>query len=376
LENTDKVALNSSDESGYCPLHSACALGLMESSGTSSCEIIQILIEAGADLSKEDTEGNTPLHWASRAGDKEAVLLLLIKNARTDAKNKKGETPLHWAMRSGRRSMQVVAVLLDNGARASIVDSTFKRPIDVPGEGFMDEERSIVAIKARLNAGKKVYKEYKKLWKESSEERSEARANLLLRSTQSKTLVLHHPECLEHHPKSEHDWEAPDRILSIMRRIVPSSDSTGSTESSGIFPYEVTVSKEFEKASLDLLRRVHSPEYLSFVSNLSKDLERQIKEAGGSLEESEHGFAPPPAVIPFTPMVQRSMIKVEESSVKLSHLSDTAFSAGSLRAARRAAGAVQHAVDWYVCLVLSIEKGLDSISTNSSRQQCPCRKEP
>jgi acetoin utilization deacetylase AcuC-like enzyme len=45
-------------------------------------------------------------------------------------------------------------------------------------------------------------------------------------------------------------------------------------------------------------------------------------------------------------MVQRTMIKVKESDVKLGINSDTAFSAGSLKAARRAAGAVQHAVDW------------------------------
>ncbi len=45
--------------------------------------------------------------------------------------------------------------------------------------------------------------------------------------------------------------------------------------------------------------------------------------------------------------VQRSMTKIIDSnSVKLGEHSDTSFSAGSLRAARRAAGAVQHAVDW------------------------------
>lgn len=40
------------------------------------------------------------------------------------------------------------------------------------------------------------------------------------------------------------------------------------------------------------------------------------------------------------------MIKVAESNIKLGQHSDTSFSVGSLRAARRAAGAVQHAVDW------------------------------
>jgi hypothetical protein len=34
------------------------------------------------------------------------------------------------------------------------------------------------------------------------------------------------------------------------------------------------------------------------------------------------------------------------ASVKMSSYSDTSFSSGSLRAARRAAGAVKHAVDW------------------------------
>lgn len=33
-------------------------------------------------------------------------------------------------------------------------------------------------------------------------------------------------------------------------------------------------------------------------------------------------------------------------NIKQAAHSDTSFSAGSLRAARRAAGAVQHAVDW------------------------------
>lgn len=42
--------------------------------------------------------------------------------------------------------------------------------------------------------------------------------------------------------------------------------------------------------------------------------------------------------------VQKTVMKGIE--VKKESHSDTAFSAGSLRAARRAAGSVQHAVDW------------------------------
>ena len=90
-----------------------------------------------------------------------------------------------------------------------------------------------------------------------------------------------------------------------------------------------------------MLSRVHSTEYLSFVNNLSKDLERKTTQAAAfQLETSP--------VVPFTPMVQRSMIKIAEDEIKDRAASDTSFSVGSLRAARRAAGAVQHAVDWYV----------------------------
>lgn len=42
--------------------------------------------------------------------------------------------------------------------------------------------------------------------------------------------------------------------------------------------------------------------------------------------------------------VQRKVMKGE--TTKEDKHSDTAFSVGSLKAARRAAGAVQHAVDW------------------------------
>lgn len=69
------------DEKGYCPIHSACAL-CMKDPGNSvlTCEIVRMLITAGADASIRDPEGNTPLHWAARAGDKATAQLLLVKN--------------------------------------------------------------------------------------------------------------------------------------------------------------------------------------------------------------------------------------------------------------------------------------------------------
>jgi ankyrin repeat protein len=337
------------DKAGYCPIHTACALRLADpSNAIAASEMVRALLAAGADATIVDRQGNTPLHWAARAGDRDVAEMLLVKNCALDAKNDQGETPLHWGMRSGRSGFEVVVFLLDNGARPSCLNNEYRRPMDVAAEGFLDEEDSIVSLRKRdgLRKEKKMSKELIKVLKDRNRDIRDCRSNYLMRSVHSRTLVLHHPECLEHVPKSSMDWEAPDRVLSIMRRVAP-SDANATT---GILPHEVTVSTEFERAQLDLLSRVHSTEYLSFVQDLSKDLQKQLKENAGSKkrggDSGDEASETPPRVVPFTPMVQRSMIKVKESDVKLGINSDTAFSAGSLKAARRAAGAVQHAVDW------------------------------
>lgn len=383
LANLSEGVLQRKDEAGYCPLHTACAMSMARPANAAQVgEMVRMLLGAGADPKREDAHGNTPLHWSARAGDRHVTEVLLLKNCPQDAKNEMGETALHWAMRAGDRGMDVVTVLLENGSRPGILSLNFRRPIDVAADGFADERGSSAALRAKdsQQQRKTMSRELKKILKDTAQSRRDTRANLLIRSSQSRTLVLHHPECLDHIPKSAADWEAPDRITSIMRRVFPSSDPTGATETSGIFPHEVTVSKEFERANLDVLSRIHSTEYLSFVNELSKDLEKQVKDAGGSsLEESEHGAGSPP-VVPFTPMVQRTMIKVAESSVKLGANSDTSFSAGSLRAARRAAGAVQHAVDWYVALsrvVSCYRKKFQKLTrARSFHSQCTCGTKP
>jgi len=326
-----------SDSKGYCPIHSACSLCLKDpENSTMATDIVRMMTNAGADVSVADSEGNTPLHWAARAGDKSTAEFLLFKSSPKDAKNDRGETPLHWALRAGRRGIPVASILLENGAKPAIWSREFKRPIEVAADGFHDEDTSVIELQKLVAQRKRLTKEQRRVLKEAMEERKEARANLLLLSAQSRTLVLHHPECLQHIPKSNSDWENPDRVISILEKLVG--------DKSLVHEHEITISQEFDRAKLDLLSRIHSTEYLSFVNELSKDLERQHKELNGDDEEAEEPTKQPP-VVPFTPMVQRSMTKVAESSIKLGAHSDTSFSVGSLRAARRAAGAVQHAVD-------------------------------
>lgn len=227
----------------------------------------------------------------------------------TDAPNNLGETPLHWAMRAGPAGMIVARTLLANGAKPHTFSKPFLRPLDVAALGFStgSETRNL-------------------------EETRETRKNFFLHSPQSRSLILHHPECLEHTPKNENDWEVPDRINSILK-------SLEDEECKLIYEREITISSEFERASLELLSRVHSAEYLAFVNDLSKELERRKNESMDNKEGDNKA-----SVVPFTPLVQRTMMK--NDGVEIGTHSDTSFSVGSLKAARRAAGAVQHSVDW------------------------------
>lgn len=306
------------DSKGYCPIHSACASCLKDLQNSSiATDIVRMMISAGADVSVADSDGNTPLHWAARAGDRATSEFLLMKGSpkgksayknskcesgqrlttpSLDAKNDSGETPLHWALRTGRRGIPVASVLIENGAKPAIWSKDFKRPIEVAADGFYDEDSPPMELRKLVAQRKRLNKEQRRILKGSMEERKESRSNLLMLSAQSRTLVLHHPECLQHIPKSSSDWENPGRITSILDQLL------GGGVAGPVLEHEITVSQEFDRAKLDLLSRIHSTEYLNFVNELSKDLERQHKESGGGDTAAEETDSKPP-VVPFTPMV-------------------------------------------------------------------------
>lgn len=232
--------------------------------------------------------------------------------------------------------MAAVQLLVESGARANLYNRSYKRALDVAAEGF-----SFLRENETVADGTEVV---------NHQERRATRWNLLNFSSQCRTLVLHHHECLEHMTKSDHDWEVPDRIDSIMSTLANRTSDVCPPEDECKFKScEITVSNEFDRATLELLSRIHSANYLAFVNDLSKELDRKRKQQlldnaqqntsdiSGASEHSMH-------VVPFTPMVQKKFIK--EAMAKADGNSDTSFSAGSLKAARRAAGAVQHAVDW------------------------------
>ncbi|KAK8852826.1 hypothetical protein M9Y10_017818 [Tritrichomonas musculus] len=94
------------------PLHEAAERG--------SCEIVEALIDAGADVSKQNWAKLTPLHLAAKYGRIGAVQTLVEHNAPLDIQDSKGNTPLHCA--SQNNQSEIVSYLIANKANHLILN--------------------------------------------------------------------------------------------------------------------------------------------------------------------------------------------------------------------------------------------------------------
>jgi uncharacterized protein len=95
------------DSSGYTPLHWASIDG--------NREVVELLIDRGAEVNGRTPYGLTPLHLASRAGKLDTVKLLISRGAEVNALTKDGVSPLREAISSGHE--EVSAILRSCGAR-------------------------------------------------------------------------------------------------------------------------------------------------------------------------------------------------------------------------------------------------------------------
>jgi hypothetical protein len=114
------------------PLHSAAY--------AENFEVTQKLIEYDADIDARDTDGWTPLFWASRGRyfkDRSVLRLLLERGADVNARADNGSTPLHRA--SGYGALEVVRLLLEHGADVEAVDKYGSTALQVIGHGRRDE---------------------------------------------------------------------------------------------------------------------------------------------------------------------------------------------------------------------------------------------
>ncbi|KAL8597549.1 hypothetical protein ACOMHN_033420 [Nucella lapillus] len=101
---------------GQTALHFACRC----SSHTASADVTRILLQAGADVNKQDQRGDTPLLEASVRGHSDTVKVLIDQGADVNVNNKDSpyvygpSTALHWACQHGM--VQTVTLLIQHQA--------------------------------------------------------------------------------------------------------------------------------------------------------------------------------------------------------------------------------------------------------------------
>jgi hypothetical protein len=106
----DPSKLNATDEDNYTPLHWACM--------RAHWDVVEYLIEKGADLNVIGGDGGAPLNWAAHHDNVKIIKLMIAKGSKLNVQNQWGMTELHTAIWRG--CIHVVEYLLDHGSDPAI----------------------------------------------------------------------------------------------------------------------------------------------------------------------------------------------------------------------------------------------------------------
>ena len=118
--------------SRWSPLHSAAHYG--------DLEMVQILLDYGADIGALSKIEYSPLHCASHGffdGSRDVVRLLLDRGADPNLRVQNGSTPLHLASQHGK--IEIVRLLVERGTTVEAQDNDDRTALDVASGEQRDE---------------------------------------------------------------------------------------------------------------------------------------------------------------------------------------------------------------------------------------------
>jgi ankyrin repeat protein len=103
-----RVRAAGEDKMGRIELHYASAAG--------DAEAVRSHLQGGADPNATDDNGWSPLHFAAQAGSEAITRLLLRAGAKVNAQDSNGNTPLSTAAFSSRGEGELIELLRASGA--------------------------------------------------------------------------------------------------------------------------------------------------------------------------------------------------------------------------------------------------------------------
>jgi len=112
--NVNKITKNTECSDGTCPLFEASAAGHVE--------LVQYLLDQGAKVDVQNTQGKTALYRAVSKNQQKVVQLLIDSGANMDREDSMGRTAAHWSSFFGH--LDVLKLLIENGANIDQPDKS------------------------------------------------------------------------------------------------------------------------------------------------------------------------------------------------------------------------------------------------------------
>ncbi len=126
-------------------------------------QAVRVLLKSGADVNVRSGDGSTPLLWAVHGSNIEIARVLIAAKATVDAANDYGITPLLHASRTGNAAM--VELLLQSGANPSLAHPEGETPLLAASRsGSVPAVRLLLARGVDTNAAEKYQKTTALMW--------------------------------------------------------------------------------------------------------------------------------------------------------------------------------------------------------------------
>jgi ankyrin repeat protein len=141
LLGADNAALDARDGDNWTALAHAVKKGRRD--------IVNLLLEAGADPETTDSRGLTPFNRAAVDGRTEIMALLYAKGVRIDVRDNDGDTPLHLSV--SNENVEAVRLLLRWGADLEVRDGSNQTALDI-AEGSNEDIETMIRDEEDLRA--------------------------------------------------------------------------------------------------------------------------------------------------------------------------------------------------------------------------------